>query len=119
MPVYPIVIDPEVIPDPFSFDGFRYYDYRKRDGESNKHQFATTSMNNLHFGHGKFSCPGGFLAGNSIKMILSNNLLRYDFRLSQNRKSRPLNICLHEYVFPNPHAEVEFKLRKNTPGWIL
>lgn len=117
MPVYPIVIDPEVTPNPFQFDGFRHYIRRQQDGEDNKHQLATTSVDNLHFGHGKYSCLGRFLAGNSVKMILSSILLKYNFRLPQKYESRPPNLCLHEYVFPNPYAEVEFKLRKEEPRW--
>ncbi|KAL1981482.1 hypothetical protein VTN96DRAFT_2511 [Rasamsonia emersonii] len=119
MPVYPIVVDPEVTPDPYTFDGFRHLRNRERPGESTRHQFATTSDNNLHFGHGKYSCPGRFLAGNSIKMILSNILLRYDFRFPGGSTERPRNVHLHEYVFPDPEAQIEFKLREEKSQWIL
>lgn len=118
MPIYPIVVDPEVTPDPYTFDGLRHYHNRELPGESNRHQFATTSDNNLHFGHGKFSCPGRFLAGNSIKMMISNILLRYDFRFPGGSTDRPPNVCLHEYVFPNPEAEIEFRLKDEMSKWV-
>lgn len=111
MPVYPVVIDPDVTPEPLVFDGLRHYRNRTQQGQSTQHQFATTSATNLHFGHGKFACPGRFLAGNSIKMLLSNILLRYDIRLPEGSTKRPANVHLHEYVFPNPYARVELHLR--------
>ena len=79
MPIYPIAMDPATTPNPTLFDGFRHYRARALPGQFNRHQFATTSATNLHFGHGKFSCPGRFFAGNSVKMVLANLLLRYEF----------------------------------------
>ncbi|KAF2185204.1 putative cytochrome P450 monooxygenase [Zopfia rhizophila CBS 207.26] len=113
MPIAPVVTDPEVTPEPMHFDGFRHYKNRQRPGEANKHQFATTSDTNLHFGHGKYACPGRFFASNTIKLLLANLLLRYEFRFPEGVVERPGNICLHEYVFPNPEAEVEFCLKKH------
>ncbi|KAI1505683.1 putative cytochrome P450 monooxygenase [Biscogniauxia marginata] len=118
MPIAPVVLDPEVTPDPYTFDGLRHYHNRGKTGDGHKHQFATTSDNSLHFGHGKYSCPGRFLAGNSIKMIISNILLKYDLRFPEGVTTRPPNVCLHEYVFPNPEAEVEFKQRGETSKWL-
>lgn len=112
MPVWPIVMDPRVTPDADTFDGLRHYKSRQQPGETSHHQFATTSDNNLHFGHGKYACPGRFLAGNSIKMLLSNMLLHYDFKFPDDMQTRPLNVHLHEYVFPDPEARVEFRLRR-------
>ncbi|PCG89956.1 Cytochrome P450 [Penicillium occitanis (nom. inval.)] len=118
MPIYPIVVDEKVTSNPLKFDGFRHYNKRQQQGESNRHQFATTSENNLHFGHGKYSCPGRFLAGNSIKMILSNIILRYDIRFPNGTMARPDNVHLHEYVFPDPNAEVAFRERSEIPSWV-
>ncbi|KAI0850466.1 putative cytochrome P450 monooxygenase [Daldinia vernicosa] len=118
MPIAPVVLDPEVTPNPYTFDGLRHYHNRDKPGEAHKHQFATTSDDNLHFGHGKYSCPGRFLAGNSVKMIISNILLRYDLRYPEGVTTRPPNVCLHEYVFPNPEAEIEFMRRDEKSEWI-
>ncbi|KAI5860762.1 putative cytochrome P450 monooxygenase [Durotheca rogersii] len=116
--ISPVVFDPEVILEPHRFDGLRHYNERSQPGESLRHQFITTSDHNLHFGHGKFACPGRFLAGNSIKMIVSNILLRYDFRFPDGTKERPPNMRVHEYVFPNPEAHIEFKLRDEISHWV-
>lgn len=115
MPIYPIVVDPAITPDPYVFDGFRHYKRRLLPGEKNKHQFATTDSNNLHFGHGKFSCPGRFLASNTIKLILSHFLLGYDFKLPKG-EGRPKNVHLHEYVFPDPEATILLK-EKRYKAW--
>jgi cytochrome P450 len=115
MPIYPIVVDEVNTPDPMTFDGFRHYNNRQKPGESNRHQFATTSNTNLHFGHGKFSCPGRFFAANTIKMVISDMLLGYDFQFEgavDGVGERPPKVRLHEYVFPNPEAKVSFKLRE-------
>ncbi|KAF2233096.1 cytochrome P450 [Viridothelium virens] len=80
-PVYPIVVDEAVTPDSGCFEGFRNYQKRLFPGEANKHQFATISNDNLHFGHGKYSCPGRFFAANTIRVLLAKFLLDYEFDL--------------------------------------
>ena len=45
--------DPTFYPEPEKFDAWRYLKMRQRPGEENKHQFVTTSPDNLLFGHGK------------------------------------------------------------------
>ena len=98
------------IPDPEAFDGLRYYRMRQQAGHANKHQFATTDRYTLHFGHGKYSCPGRFLASNVIKLTLGRLLLDFDFRfpLGQGRLE---DIRAHEYLFPDPHGKVELRLQ--------
>ena len=102
--------DPKIL-DPEDFDGLRYYRLRQMEGHANKHQFATTDPYTLHFGHGKFACPGRFLASNVIKLILARFLLDYDFRFPSNQ-GRPEDVRAHEYIFPNPKGKVELKRRK-------
>ncbi|KAL8897718.1 MAG: hypothetical protein Q9207_007070 [Kuettlingeria erythrocarpa] len=109
-----ILHDPNVTPNPEKFDGFRYYKERQKPGENTRHQFATTDVNNLHFGHGKYSCPGRFFAANEIKMILAHMLLLYDFRFSPGQ-SRPKNMTAHEYIFPDPEGLIMCKERENLP----
>ncbi|KAL2017089.1 hypothetical protein VTK56DRAFT_2612 [Thermocarpiscus australiensis] len=87
------------------------YRNRQRPGESNKHQYTTTSENNLHFGHGKIVCPGRFFADHSIKMIVSNILLRYHLRFPGGSTQRPPNSSMYGVVIPDLGACVEFKLR--------
>ena len=110
MAIQPHQQEDPAIPDSAVFDGLRYYRMRQLEGHSNKHQFATTDGYTLHFGHGKFSCPGRFLASNVIKLILGQLLLDFDVRFPPNQ-GRPEDVRAHEYIFPNPHGKVELRLR--------
>ena len=96
--------------NPHEFDGLRYYKIRQTPGNSNRLQFATTDEYTLHFGHGKHACPGRFLASNTIKIILGQLLLDYDFRFPEGQ-GRPADVHAHEYIFPDPNGLVEFSER--------
>ncbi|TGJ78997.1 hypothetical protein E0Z10_g9765 [Xylaria hypoxylon] len=66
MASHAILHDAEQLPggdNPDEFDPFRYARLREdpRHPENlSRFQFATTNENSLHFGHGKFACPGRF-----------------------------------------------------------
>ena len=138
MATYAIGIDPERVSDPTKFDGLRQYNNRKRPGESNWHrmhrppnsndkaftdfptiEFTTTSENNLHFGHGKIVCPGRFFADHSMKMIVSNILLRYHLRFVGGTTQRPSNSSMYDVVIPDLSTCVEFKLREDAAEGIF
>ncbi|KMU80980.1 ent-kaurene oxidase [Coccidioides immitis RMSCC 3703] len=55
MPAYSILQDPSIVENPTEFDGFRYKKIRQQPKEANKHQYASTDSNNIHFGHGNLS----------------------------------------------------------------
>ncbi|KAI1936260.1 hypothetical protein LOZ66_004718 [Ophidiomyces ophidiicola] len=112
MPSYSILQDPEIVPSPEKFDGFRYKKLREDPREVNKHQFASTDVNNLHFGHGKYACPGRFFASLIIKMIVGNLILHYDFKFPDGTR-RPLNLNLDENVYPDPSAVLLMRRRRN------
>jgi ent-kaurene oxidase len=59
-----ISFDPALWQDPEKFNGFRYEKLRQEPGSENKHQFVTTGLDSMHFGHGKHACPGRFFAAN-------------------------------------------------------
>ncbi|KEQ60843.1 phoma betae P450 monooxygenase No.2 [Aureobasidium melanogenum CBS 110374] len=113
MATYAIGTDPERVEDPEKFDGLRQYNNRKRPGESNWHQFTTTSENNLHFGHGKIVCPGRFFADHSMKMIVSNIILRYHLRFPGGSTQRPSNTSMYDVLIPDLSTCIEFKLRED------
>ncbi|KAL4875194.1 cytochrome P450 [Aspergillus karnatakaensis] len=95
-----------------TFDGFRYS--RKRSahaGEAHRHQFATTDQTSLHFGHGKYACPGRFFAANEIKIILAHFLVEYEFRLPEGQ-GRPENIMIDEVFLSDPRAQMQIRRRK-------
>ncbi|TGO43441.1 hypothetical protein BHYA_0001g00710 [Botrytis hyacinthi] len=109
VPVVPISLE-SVTPDPGVFQGFRFYYGRQKPGQSNLHQFAITDKNNMHFGHGKYSCPGRFFAAHAIKILIAHLILNYDFKFPEGT-SRPGNLLAHEYCFPDPTAHILMKER--------
>ncbi|PYH91567.1 cytochrome P450 [Aspergillus ellipticus CBS 707.79] len=118
MAVNAIQNDPEVTPDPEVFDGFRYYKLRQREGESHLHQFSTTQPRILNFGHGPNSCPGRFFASLEIKIILVRLLMDFEFRLKGGTE-RPENLRAHEFIFPNPDAEILMRRRPVAERLVL
>ena len=110
MAIQPYQQEDPNIPKRNVFDGFRYYRMRQQDGHANKHHFATTDPYTLHFGHGKYSCPGRFLASNVIKLVRARFLLDFDFRFSA-AQGRSEDVHAHEYIFPDPHGNVELRPR--------
>lgn len=111
IPVVPIALE-SVSPDPDKFDGFRHYRERQKPGQGNLHQFATTDKDNMHFGHGKYSCPGRFFAAHTIKVLIAHLIVNYDFKFPEG-KGRPRNVAAHEYIFPDPEARLLIKERSN------
>ncbi|PQE15286.1 ent-kaurene oxidase protein [Rutstroemia sp. NJR-2017a BVV2] len=107
-----VPIQREHTENPDRFDGLRYYRKRLEPGQEHKHQFATTDNHTLHFGHGKYGCPGRFMASNTIKMILGQLLLDYDFKFPEGQ-SRPQSLPAFEYSFPDPTGKVMFRERRD------
>ncbi|KAF7198377.1 Cytochrome P450 monooxygenase [Pseudocercospora fuligena] len=103
--------DPTFYPEPEKFDAWRYLKMRQRPGEENKHQFVTTSPDNLFFGHGQHACPGRFFASNEIKILFCYFLLRYDFRLEPGTKV-PESISFEDTTTVSPDIQVQARKRQ-------
>ena len=102
--------------DPEDFDPFRYSKLREdplKPENTNRYQFAMSDNTHLHFGHGKFACPGRFFASNEVKIILCHLLIGYDFKFPAG-KSRPKNLSYEEAQYPDPTAFVWMKKRALT-----
>lgn len=110
MAVNAIQNDPEVTPEPETFDGLRYYKLRQQDCESHLHQFSTTQEKILNFGYGTNSCPGRFFASLEIKIILVRLIMDYDYKFPDG-KGRPENLKAHEFIFPNSEGELLMRRR--------
>ena len=93
-----------------TFDGLRYY--RKRRGlvSKSRYQYASTDESHITFGHGRFCCPGRFVASVEIKMILVHFLLNYDLSFPKGKTTRPKNLRVLELGFQDPTAR--FLLQK-------
>ena len=111
VPVNAIQNDPATTPDPNIFDGDRYYRLRQAEGQGHLHQFSTTGERVLNFGHGMYACPGRFFASLEIKIILVRLIMDFEFKFKEG-ESRPENLRAHEFIFPNPEAELLVRARK-------
>ncbi|KAG0136196.1 cytochrome P450 [Tuber indicum] len=102
--------DPDFVEDPETFDGFRWYKktLEAKDGAPMSNGSATTSSNNLVFGHGKHACPGRYFAVEEIKTILTFILLQYDIKYPDGQ-SRPPTIRIGELASPNRTQKIMFK----------
>ena len=112
-------LDPTNYFDPQSFKGFRFADLRAKEESRNKYQYVTTNKVAMHFGHGVHACPGRFLAGNEIKVILSWLLRRYEIRAPEGSNERPKNSAFGMEVSPDMGAKLCFRRRQKpaaTPG---
>jgi cytochrome P450 len=102
--------DPRFIPHADEFDGLRYYNMRQVPEEAQRHQFATTDKNHLHFGHGKYACPGRFFASNELKIVLASLITRYDMKYPESQ-GRPVNLNADEFLYSDPATKVLLRRR--------
>nr|UGT01521.1 P450 monooxygenase [Claviceps arundinis] len=74
--------------------------------------FSNSSASNLHFGLGRYACPGRFLAAYLIKAIVSRILIDYDFKLQGDCASgRPPNLIHGDKLLPNRTATILLRRR--------
>lgn len=106
-------MDPEITPDPFTFDPMR--SYRKRQSSRLQHdrnQAVLTDLNNnLTFGYGNQACPGRFLGVAEVKFLLARLLTEFDFKYPEG-KSMPRTLHADENVFPEPSAKLMMRKRR-------
>lgn len=81
--------DPEYFPNPYEFNGLRFYNLRQNDGDGDKHQFASVNSTLPWWGVGKFACPGRFWASAQIKLILMVLLLNFEVRFPIGQTEAP------------------------------
>jgi cytochrome P450 len=113
------------------FDGFRF-DRLRREAEAAAaaekaagqrgggdgaaaagYAFTTTSVNSLHFGHGKHACPGRFFVAVELKLLMAHILERYDLRLMDDEPCRPRNIESNTSMIPDPAKKILIRKRRD------
>ncbi|KAK8041268.1 hypothetical protein PG994_014275 [Apiospora phragmitis] len=110
-PLCGISRDERYFPEPEVFDGLRFWKLRQRSADAaNRWQYTSITQSNLDFGLGKHACPGRFLAGNEIKLILANFVLNYDIKLKDG-EGRPEPMMFMMSKSPNQKAEIMFRRR--------
>lgn len=107
MPSGPVGVDEDILQNADKFDGFRWL--REEKGAAS---FVSTGPTNLHFGLGRYACPGRYFAAYSIKAIISRLLLDYDFKFGDTQHGRPKNTTIGVRNMPNIQAEIWFRKRQ-------
>lgn len=95
------------ISPPGKFDGFRYYKKTQASG-TDQYQYSSTDSEHIHFGHGRYACPGRFVASTEMKIILSRILLNYYMKFPR-RQGRPGNMTILELSFQDPAGRIMLK----------
>ncbi|KAI0864825.1 putative cytochrome P450, partial [Xylaria cubensis] len=113
-PGVPISMDDQFFDDAKSFDGFRFERLRQDpDTRHNGLQFTSSYAGTLHFGHGRYSCPGRFMGSLTSKLLIIKILLSYDLKIKDNGR-RPENFMFMDLDMPDPKYEILIRSRKSS-----
>lgn len=111
-PANAINFDPDLYPNPETFDGLRFYNLRNSTPENEKkYQLTSLAVEQMQFGAGRHACPGRAIAGYQVKLILSNLLGKYEVKLKEG-ECRPKTVLFQTNQFPDPQGQILFKDRK-------
>ncbi|KAI0550324.1 putative cytochrome P450 [Xylaria curta] len=112
VPTQAVTMDPDIYPDPETFDGFRFEKERmKKPENAGRHTYAASNHESMAFGYGRHACPGRLFASNEIKAIMGYLLLNYDIKFAEGQ-TRPKSLLVETQNLPNHEATVLFRKRK-------
>jgi cytochrome P450 monooxygenase len=100
----PISRDPAVIENPEVFDAFRFLKQKVPAS-----RFVSTGPSHMHFGLGRYACPGRFFASVVMKLILSRFLVEYEFHFAPGQTERPRNLLIGDKIVPNVSTPIFIK----------
>ena len=114
--------DPEIYPDPNTYDAFRFSRPREEADASNVHSevngvrntgLTQTSDVFLSFSHGRHACPGRFFVSLEMKMLLAYMVMNYEI---QPLKSRPVNVRFGGTSVPPMKAAIKVRRKEGMTG---
>ncbi|KAK3374752.1 cytochrome P450 [Podospora didyma] len=112
-----ILNDPELYPNPDTFDPHRFSNLRNNPDlpdplgfkSRELYQFVSVTKENMSFGFGRHACPGRFFAANEIKMIMAQILLQYDIKMPDRETERYQSVGSGVVKAPDPTKEIMFR----------
>ncbi|KAF2871963.1 cytochrome P450 [Massariosphaeria phaeospora] len=118
MPAGPMAMDPENYPNPHEFSATRFCGNdipATASADTSKpqrpHDFVGTESSNIHWGRGRFTCPGRWYASAAMKVIVAQILRKYHVSFPAEKMHRLPNVYLDLIVEPNSKQTVLFRLR--------
>ena len=114
--------DPEIYPDPHTYDPFRFLKQGERadasavpsnDPGTKNTGLTTTSDIFLSFSHGRHACPGRFFVALEMKLLLAYMVMNYEI---QPLKSRPPNVWIGSTSVPPMKAALKVRRKEGTTG---
>ena len=116
----PMAMDPENYHDPLTFSATRFCGSDNPAADTDvatekpqrTHEFVGTESGNIHWGHGRFTCPGRWYASAIMKLIIAQIVLRYDIKFPEGQRERLPNVYLDLIVEPNPKQAILFRSRE-------
>ena len=114
--------EPEIYPDPDTYDAFRFSKPREEADASNVHGglngAKSTGLTNtsdifLPFSHGRHACPGRFFVSLEMKLLLAYMVTNYEVQPLENR---PLNVWYGSTSIPSANATVKVRRKADTVG---
>jgi len=116
VPAQAIAMDPQLYPDPETFDGLRFAKLRKSSNnpaEKGKAQFVAANPQSMAFGYGRHACPGRFFASDEIKAITMYLLTNYDIKFADGQR-RPESLQVETQYLPDHAATILCRKRKSS-----
>lgn len=113
------VCDPTWFETPWEFDPYWVFEARKKPSGESISQLVSATADHLHFGYGKYACPGRFFVAHEVKPVaLCYLLLKHDWKTSENA-TVPFTIDAGLDTLVNPEVKVKYRRRKEEIGLDL
>lgn len=107
--------------DPYVFDAYRHFNARKKEGNENKYKFANLGFDSPHWGDGPQACPGRIFADNTVKILLTHLVERYDWRFQTEEgetKKPEKGQMPNGSMYPNMSTKLMFRNRERNEKHI-
>jgi cytochrome P450 len=79
------------------------------------HSGSEVKGNLVHWGSGRFTCPGRWYASAMMKVIIALMITKYDVKFPEGQVERLPNVYMDILVEPNPKQMVQIRIRENEP----
>ena len=93
-------------PSPTVFSPERFYSAPETSRKGKNIDFVSTETGNVHWGSGRFTCPGRWYASAMMKVVIALIVSKYDVKFPKGQVERLPNVYMDVLVEPNPGQAV-------------